>query len=68
MKTAQGCVVALMPSRLKGGWEMASTAASTIGNCCGRQPAIDGVDRDRLDGGLALSGSEDAEDFEGVAA
>ena len=38
--TAQGWVVALMPSRLNGGCAIASTAASTTGKCCGRQPAM----------------------------
>ena len=40
MNTAQGWVVALMPSRLNGGCEIASTAARTTGNCCGRHPAM----------------------------
>lgn len=36
----QGCVVVTTPARLKRGSSIASSAASTIGMCSGRQPAI----------------------------
>ena len=64
MNTAHGCVVALIPSRLNGGCEIASTAASTIGNCCRPATGHYRIDRDALHRRLALSGREHAKHFQ----